>query len=194
MKTKSDCYVHYRKLLKTKSQRPVTETSEYRILVEHHPHLAESLRLKTMMKRLASELKSAKDRQTRLQIKRELYESKARLKKENVLMKLHGESKHAALYSLNFVMDSFKEQVASVFAKGYRAIKRAHTNAYRKSRKLAHTRLPPSIFDLRSLDLAEKDLTMKEWVRSRRKQPRAGNFIRKKRRWTPRTKGVSASS
>jgi len=169
MTKKPNCYQYYKKLLTMKIEKPVTETREFQALAKNYPHIAESIRLKTEMRRLKETLASAKDRQTRLQAKRQMNSIKAKLRREKILKQLHVEGKHERAYRTRFFLFSTKKRVSSLIVKGLSTSKKAYIKLQRKSSILAHRRLPPSIFDLRSLDLTEKNLALKEWLQDRRK-------------------------
>ncbi|NWG10983.1 hypothetical protein HXY33_04440 [Candidatus Bathyarchaeota archaeon] len=170
MKEKTDYYHYYRELMKNKLEKPMTETTESKVFFENCPHLAESIRLRKEANKLKEKLRFAKDRQTKFQIKRELNGINKKLKRENVLKQLHGESKQEMAYSLHFKADTAKEGASSLIRKSFRAVNNIYDKIQKQSREIAHRKLPPSIFDLKSLNVAEKSLAIKEWVQTRQKK------------------------
>jgi len=171
MKEKTDYYPQYKKLLKLKDEKPASETKEFRILAERYPHIAESIRLKDEMRRLKEKLKSVKERATKFQMKKEMSNIKAKLKREGIRKKLHGEHKQERLFHTRFVVDLTKEKLSSMRKKSHATLERTHTKVGRRLSTLRQQRLPPSLLDLRSLYLAEKNTALKEWVQNHRKRP-----------------------
>jgi len=166
MKEKAECYPYYEKLMKVKLEQSATETTEYKALAEHYPHLAESIRLKREMERLKEKLKSEKERPSRFQIKREMNVTRAKLKQENMLKRLHGESKQEAIFRTHFIIGTSKEHISSLVM----TLRKAYTSVQKKLRMLMYRRLPPSVFDLKSLDTAEKGLALREWIQNHGKK------------------------
>lgn len=156
--------------MKIKLEKPIVETNEYKILAEHCPHVTESIYLKMETKRLKKKLKSAEDR-TRFQIKRELNRIRTRLKRENIWKRLYGESKQETIWRIHLARDASIEHITSLILKIYTTLSRAYSSTQRKAHGFAHKKFPPAFFDLRSLDVTEKGLTLKEWVQAHRKQP-----------------------
>ncbi len=164
MKEKAKCYPYYKKLMKMKLEQSVIETTEYKVLAEHYPHLAESIRLKREMERLKGKLKSEKERSSRFQIKRELNATDAKLKKENLRKRLRGESKQEAVFRRHFIINTSKEHISSLVMSSRMTLRKTHRNLRKKLRRFMYRTLPPSVFDLKSLDTAEKGLALREWI------------------------------
>lgn len=138
-----------------KLEQSIEKTSEYHIFSKRYPHLAESIKLKRALQRLNNRLKTEKERSFRSQIKREINVTKTKLRKENILKRLYGESKQEAFFHTHFLLDTSK----MYFRK-----------ASKKLRRSMHKNLPPTIFDLRALDTADKALALREWIHERRKK------------------------
>jgi len=170
MKRKTDYYPYYKKLTKMTLEKPPEEADEYKVLFQNYPCIAESIKLKTEMKRLNEKMKSVKDRPTKFQIKREMNKIKAMLKREGILKQLHGESKQEKVFKRRFRIDSMKEHVSFSIMRTRKSLTKVSVNAQKRLRASAHRNLPPPIFDLNSLDMAEKGLALREWIRRHRKQ------------------------
>ncbi len=171
MKEETNCYPQYKKLLKMKDEKPAAETKEYKILAQRHPHIAESIRLKDEMRRLKEGLNSTGERSTKLQMKREMNSIKAKLRREGIRKRLRGEDKQERLYHARFIVDSAKEKLSSMHKKSQATLETTHTKVGRRLSTLKQQKLPPSLLDLRSLYLAEKNMALKEWIQNRRKRP-----------------------
>ncbi len=172
MKEKTECYPHYKKLMKMKPEQSVVETTEYKVLSERYPHLAEVIRLKREIERLKKKLQSEKERSSRFQIKREINVTKAKLKRENILERLHGESKQETFFHVRFIIDTSKEHISSLATRGHMTLRKTYTSVHKKLRRSMYRKLPPSVFDLKSLDTAEKGLALREWIQDRYKKRR----------------------
>jgi len=168
MGRKTDCYRYYKGLMKAELDRPTRETDEYKALAEHYPHVAESLNLKKEIDELGRKLKSAKDRKTSFQMKKALNETRKKLRRESMLKQLHGESKQQAIYHIRFIIESAGESAFSFIRKCREILRGICANTQRRMRRLVRMRIPPSILDLRSLDLTERGLVLREWVQDRR--------------------------
>ena len=162
MKEEAECYPYYEKLMKMKLEQPVVETTEYKVLAERYPHLAELIRLKRKIERLKKKLKSEKERSLKFQIKREINATKTKIKKENVLKRLHGESKQETIFRIQLVR-------SLLATRGYRILQKTYIGVQKRARA-THRKLPPTLFDLKSLDTAEKGLAVKEWIQNRHKK------------------------
>ena len=161
-------YKHYEKLMKMKLEESIMKTSEYHSFSEIYPRITESIRLKREIERLTNKLKSEKERSSKFKIKREITITKTKLKKNNLLKRLHGESKQEAIFQRTLKHNSSKMHVPS-FAKKYQKIL---GQPIRKLRRSMRKNLPPSLFNLRELDAAEKGLALREWLQEKRKKIR----------------------
>jgi hypothetical protein len=153
MREKTECYPYYKKLMKMRLEQSEVETTEFKLLAKCYPHLAESIRLKREMERLKNKLKDEKERSSRSQMKRKMNAARAKLKQENILKLLHGESKQATIFKIHFTVDAPKEHISSLA-------------------KWIHKKLPPSVYDLKSLDTKERGLAITEWVQNRYRKRR----------------------
>ena len=180
MKDQMNYYKHYEKLMKMKLEESIVKTSEYHSFSEIYPRITESIRLKREIERLNNKLKSEKERSSKFKIKREITITKTKLKKNNLLKRLHGESKQEAIFQRTLKLNSSKMYVSSFakksqnsFAKKYQKILgQPIRNFQRKLRRSLHRNLPPSLFNLRELDVAEKGLALREWFQENRKKIR----------------------
>jgi len=172
VKDQINYYKHYEKLMKMNLEESIVKTSEYHSFSEIYPRITESIRLKRELERLTNKLKFEKARSTKFKIKREITITKTKLKKNNLLKRLHGESKQEASFHRKFKLNTSKMHVSS-FAKKYQKILgQSIKNFQRKLRRSLHRNLPPSLFNLRELDVAEKGLALREWLQEKRKKIR----------------------
>ena len=161
-------YKHYEKLMKMKIEESIVKTSEYHSFSEIYPRITESIRLKREIERLTNEYKSEKARSSKFKIKREITITKTKLKKNNLIKRLHGESKQEAIFQRTMKHNSSKMYIP-LFAKKYQKIL---GQPIRKLRRSMRKNLPPSLFNLRELDAAEKGLALREWLQEKRKKIR----------------------
>ena len=167
VKETKDYYPYYEKLIKMSIEEPIAETPEYKVLAEGYPHLAESIKLKREVKRLKEKLRSLEERSKRSQMNREILRIETKLKRENIQKRLHGESKQEAIFKTSSAIATSKERVSSLASNARDALRKAYADIRsvdRSLRRSMHRKLPPSIFDLRSLDTAERGLAVKEWL------------------------------
>jgi hypothetical protein len=154
--------------MKMRLEESIVKISEYRSFSKIYPHITESIRLKREIERLTNKLKSKKARSSKFKIKREITITKTKLKKTNLLKRLHGESKQEAIFQRTMKHNSSKIHVPS-FVKKYQKIL---GQPIRKLRKSMRKNLPPSLFYLRELDAAEKGLALREWLQGKQKKIR----------------------
>ena len=170
MKDQVNYYKHYEKLMKMKLEESIVKTSKYHSFSEIYPRITESIRLKREIERLTNKLKSEKAGSSKFKIKREISITKTELKKNNLLKRLHGESKQEAIFQRKFKRKTSKVRY-SLFAKKFRGVLgRPVRNFQRKLRRSMHKNLPPSLFNLRELDVAERGLALREWLQENRKK------------------------
>ena len=172
MKDQMNYYKHYEKLMKMKLEESIVKTSEYHSFSEIYPRITESIRLKREIERLTNKLKSEKARSSKFKIKREITITKTKLKKNNLLKRLHGESKQEASFHRKFKRNISKMRYSLFAKKCRRVLGRPIRNFQRKLRRSLHRNLPPSLFNLRELDVAEKGLALREWLQENRKKIR----------------------
>ena len=150
----------------------IVKTSEYHSFSEIYPHITESIRLKREIERLTNKLKSEKARSSKFKIKREITITKTKLKKNNLIKRLHGESKQEAIFHRKFKRNTSKMRYSLFANKCRRVLGRPIRNFQRKLRTLMHRNLPPSLFNLRELDVAERGLALRDWLQENRKKIR----------------------
>ena len=168
MKDQMKYYMYYEKLMKMKLEQSIVKTSEYSSFSKIYPYIAESIRLKRGMERLTNKLKTEKVSSTKFKIKREISITKTKLRKNNLFKRIHGESKQEAIFQRKLKLGTTKMYVSSFTKKGYTTL----GQSIRKLRRSMRTNLPPSLFNLRELDAAEKGLALREWIRENRKKIR----------------------
>ena len=165
-------YKHYEKLMKMNLEESIVKTSEYHSFSEIYPRITESIRLKREIERLTNKMKSEKARSSKFKIKREITITKTKLKKNNMLKRLHGEGKQEAIFQRTLKLNSSKMHISSFAKKRYLTLEHAITNFRKKLRRSVHRHVPPSIFNLRELDASEKGLALREWIQENRKKSR----------------------
>jgi len=158
--------------MEMKLEQSMAKTTEYQVFAERYPHITESIKLKREMERLKKKLKSEKKRSSRFQIKREMNDIRTRLRKQSILKRLHGESKQEAIFHTHFIVDTSKKHVSSLATRCNMTLRKTYTDVQKRLRRLMYRNLPPSVFDLKSLDTAEKGLALREWVQNRCKKRR----------------------
>jgi hypothetical protein len=149
-------------------EQSIVKTSEFQHFSELYPHIAESIRLKRKIERLTNMLKSEKCKGSTFGIKREISITKSKMKKNNLLKRLHGESRQEAIFQKKFKRNHSKMRYTLLMNKCRRIIGQPVSNFQRKLRRSLHRNLPPSLFNLRELDVAEKGLALKAWLREKR--------------------------
>lgn len=166
MRKRNAYYPYYEKLMEMSLEEPAEETAEYKILAERYPHLAESIRLRREKRRLKERLRSAANGSTRFQIKREIFRIERKLVQESTQKRLHGETMQEATFKAFSIMATSKRSISSFAGSARNAI----AKPYRGLRRLVLRNLPPTVFDLRSLDTAEKGLAVREWLQERQRK------------------------
>ena len=165
-------YKQYERIMKMELEQSVVKTSEYQSFSELYPHIAESIRLKRKIERLTNMLKSEKHKGSEFKIKREITVTKSKMKKNNLHKRLHGETKHEAVFSRKFNRNRSKMHY-SLLAKKFRTILgKPIRNFQIKLRMYMHKNLPPSLFNLREMDVTEKGLALREWLQEKRSELR----------------------
>ena len=172
MKDQMKHYKHYERIMKMELEQSVIKTSDYQSFSELYPHIAESIRLKRKIERLTNELKSEKYKWSKFKIKREISVTKSTLRKNNLLKRLHGESKQEAIFHRKLKRSTSKLCYSLFMKKCRKSLGRPIRNFQRKLRRSMHKNIPPSLFNLRELDVAEKGLALKEWLQENRNRIR----------------------
>jgi len=151
-------------------QAAIGESPEYKALATRHPYLSKSIRLRKELEKLRTEMRSAEDRSTRLEIRSHMNNLAVELKRQDILKRLYGESKHENNYRKRFVIVKLRERLASVLQRTHLAYLRFQEKLKERSQaaRLSRvSRLPPSLFDLRSLDTADRASALREWIEKR---------------------------
>lgn len=158
--------------MKMELEQSIVKTSEYQSFSELYPHIAESLILKRKIKRLTNELKAEKHKGSKFKIKREISATKSKLRKNNLGKRLHGESKQEAIFHKKFKRKASKMRNSLVAKKYKKVLGQPIRNFQRKLRSTMHKKLPPTLFNLRELNVAEKGLALREWLQENRNKTR----------------------
>ena len=172
MKDQMKHYKHYERIMKMELEQSVIKTSEYQSFSELYPHIAESIRLKRKIERLTNILKSEKYKGSKFKIKREISVTKSKLRKNNLLKRLHGESKQEAIFHRKFKRKTSKMRYSLFMKKCRKILGQPIRNFQKKLRRSMHKNLPPTLFNLRELDVAEKGLALREWLQENRNKLR----------------------
>ena len=170
MKKRVDYYPYYEKLMGMRLEELIEETPEYKILSERYPHLAESIKLKKEMERLKENKNSLQERTARLKIEREIIRTKGKLKRENVHKHLHRENKQEVIFNLKILKNktsSSAREIYTISQKAYSDLQKDFHKSRKNLSKVLHKKLPPTIFNVKSLNVAEKFLSVKEWIQER---------------------------
>lgn len=170
MKEQMNYYEHYKKFMRMGLAQSIVKTSEYSSFSKKYPYITESIRLKREITRLTNKLKSEKVRSSRFRIKRELNVNKTKLRKNNLFKRLHGENKQESVFERKLKSATTKMRVKVLTKKSYTTLRQASRKLRGKLRRSMHRNLPPSVFNLRELDVAEKGLALREWIQERQKQ------------------------
>ena len=156
--------------MKMNLDQSIIKTSEYQSFIEIYPHIAESIRLKRDIERLTKRMKSEKERSTKTKIKKEINNSKTKLRKNGLLKRLQGESKQESKFLRTYKLSNSKMRVSSFIKKPYTKINNKLRNLQKKNKNSMYRHLPPTIFNLRELDVTEKGLALREWIHEKRKK------------------------
>lgn len=167
MNKRNDYYSYYKKLIRMSFEETIEDTNDYNALYEGYPHLAESIRLERVKRRLRQERKYLEKRSARLRNKQKINAIGTRLIRENILKRLYGENKKEIMFKIRFKFETSKERVSllkgmghTILHKGYLGLRSFDRTIWRLLRRS----LPPVIFDLGSLDMTEKGLAVRAWV------------------------------
>ena len=135
---------------------------------KRHPHLTECIRLQNRMKLLREQLKSEHELSARLEIKRRIGTTKMNLTRERIFKRLYGEGKRSVASRVRSQINTWVAHVQ----RGSLRLKKLDERIERKLRFFLHMKLPPSVFSLGSLDVSEKGLDTKEWIKNLRPRKR----------------------
>jgi len=171
MKETDQYYLYYEKLMKMAPQAAIEDTPEYQALAARYPHLSESIKARKELQMLNGELKSAKEKSTRHQIHRKMKNLVRDMRRLDVSKRLHGESGRETKYRRRFAVAAANQRLASMAQQArtaYTSLQNKLEEQSRKARLSRASKLPPSLFDLRSLDSTDRGLALREWVENRR--------------------------
>lgn len=170
MKGPMNYYKHYEKLVKMPLGQSIVATSEYHSFSEAYPRITESIRLKRELERLTNKLKSEEAGSAKFKTKREIAITKTKMKRNNLFKRLDGESKQEAIFQRKLKLRTMK-MCGSLLVKRFRKrLGRPNKNFKRTLRRSLHRNLPPSLFNLRELDVTERGLALREWLQENRKK------------------------
>ena len=156
--------------MKMELEQSIVKTAEYQSFSKLFPHIAESIRLEKKLERLTKILKSDTNVDSKLKIKREISITKSKLRKNNLFKRLHGENKPEAIFRRKFRRKQSKMRNSLFVNKFQTFLGQPIRNSQKKISKSMHKNLPPSIFNLRELDVSEKGLALREWLQEKRRE------------------------
>ena len=168
MKENLKHYKHYERIMKMELEQSVVETFEFQSFSESYLHIAESIRLNRKIKKLTNILKSENHKGSEFKIKREIAVTKSKLRKNNLHKRLHGESKQEAIFQRKIKRKRSKMRYSLLIKKFQIILGQPIRNFRTKLRRSMHKNLPPSLFNLRELDVTEKGLVLREWLEEKR--------------------------
>lgn len=168
MKDQLNHYKLYEKIMKTGLEQSVTETLEFQSFSESYPSIAESIRLERKIERLTKMMKSEKRTGSEFKIKKEIAITKSKLRKNNLLKRLHCEGKQEASFHRKFKRKHSKMRYSLLMKKFWNRLGQPVRKLQRKLVRSMHKNLPPSLFNLRELDATEKGMAVKEWLQEKR--------------------------
>jgi hypothetical protein len=115
-------------------------------------------------------LKSEEAGSAKFKTKREIAITKTKMKRNNLFKRLDGESKQEAIFQRKLKLRTMK-MCGSLLVKRFRKrLGRPNKNFKRTLRRSLHRNLPPSLFNLRELDVTERGLALREWLQENRKK------------------------
>ena len=154
--------------MKTGLEQSVAETLEFQSFSEIYPNIAESIRLKREIEKLTKMMKSEKHKGLDFKIKKEITITKSKLRRNKMLKRLHGESKQESSFHRKFKRNRSKMRYSLLMKKFRNSLGQPVRKFQRKLGRSIHKNLPPSIFNLRELDAAEKGMAVREWLQKKR--------------------------
>jgi hypothetical protein len=168
VKDQLEHYKHYERIMKMELEQSVVETFEFQSFSESYPHIAEAIRLKRKIEKLTNILKSENHKESEFKIKREIAVTKSKLRKNNLHKRLHGESKQEAIFQRKIKRNRSKMRYSLLIKKFQTILGQPIRNFWTKLGRAMHKNLPPSLFNLRELDVTEKGLVLREWLEEKR--------------------------
>lgn len=167
MKERDEYYSYYEKLMRMAPQAAMKETPEYQAMVARYPYLSKSIRLRKELDRLRTELKTARERSTRLQVRSEMESLVRQMKRLEVLKRLHGDSTHETNYKRRFAIAMMTQRLGLILQRICIELQSKLKERSRRARLFQASKLPPSLFDLRSLDSVDRASALREWIEKR---------------------------
>ena len=128
MEERVDYYYNYETLKKKRFEGPITEASEYKVIAEQYPHIAESIRLKQQIEQLKEKLTTSEERSMIFQTKREIISFKMSLKRENVLKRVYKESKKENTFRIRLTSTTLREHLTPITDKVNTTTRKMYTN------------------------------------------------------------------
>lgn len=171
-------YLCYEALMRVAPEK-LLEAPEYKDLAARYPHIAKSVELRKDIERLKEKARSAEDGWTKLQVMRQTRRLNGQLKRQDVLKRLHGENRQEARFQTRYTITKLRRRLYSLALRVRKvcqdSLSAARLNLQEKlreqslrSRRARIERLPPSLYDLRSIDPVDKRLALAEWIEKRR--------------------------
>lgn len=171
MNEKNDYYLFYKKLILLSLEEIVEDTREYKALYERYPHITKTIKLRREEERLKQKISSLDKGSARLHTKRQMFRIKEQLEREKILKRLFGENQKEKMFKKRLTFEKTKEYVSSLNSSLNRTyshtLRKMHGNLRLRNQSISRfirSKLPPTIFDLGSLDVNEKGLVVREWI------------------------------
>jgi len=172
MKERDAYYSYYEKLMRMPPQTALEEAPEYQALAARYPRLSKSIRLQKELERFGEELASAKERSRRLQIRSEMKSLVRELKRLDILKRLNDDGKRETNYKRRFAIATVSQRLASIAQRVRIELQMKFEERSKRARLSRASKLPPSLFDLRSLDQVDRGLALREWIDMRKARTR----------------------
>ncbi len=175
-----DSYTFFRKLLRLTREDAIEDTPEYQAFYQRFPHITTSIRLTRERDRLHQQIRSVEKGAARHHLNQDLFEINEQLARENLLKRLHGETRQETRFRIRLALEQTEERVSSLRSsvnRTYRAalnkMSGSRRSANQKINRFLRRTLPPTVFDLGSMDMQEKGLAVREWVVRNQESPQS---------------------
>jgi hypothetical protein len=175
MKKADEHYSYFEKLMKAAPETITRESPEYKALSARYPHLSEYIRLRRELGRLKRELGTVKDRSRKSRLRREIEGLANRLRQQSIRIRLHGERKPLSHYERRLFVTEMERRVSSMVLEVRLRARRLYMSLQNRLRERARrarykraSMLPPSLFEIRSLDPLDRILALRDWMEKRR--------------------------
>lgn len=163
-------YRNYERIMKMELWQPVVETLEFKQFSQVYPNIAQSIVLKRKIQHLTNELKSDDFKGSKFKLKREISKAKSKLKKNKLTKGLHGENKQESVFQKKYKRKIRKARSKAFRKKVKNRISRPFTKFRKRLSSFMHRNLPPSVFNLNSMDISERGFELREWLKQKRKK------------------------